>query len=171
MSPQRRPRGSDSLTPVNDAPSAFKQKASALFASSRVVVTVEERALLGDHQLALSSLALQLHGRQRHRDFLLVEMHLVTIDQPLVRDHVVVDGVERGHHSSFPTTLQPLLAADTHVHMPFEQLPSAGRSSEPFLLGPLVGQRLPHPRNRCVIGAREMKRGVRHRAGASPVPP
>jgi hypothetical protein len=53
--------------------------------------------------------------------FLFVQVHLVAVDQPLVRDHVVIGGVEGGNHPTCPTTLHLLASADAHVHVPLEQ--------------------------------------------------
>ena len=65
------------------------------------------------HQGGFPTLGLQLRGRQRHRDLLVVQVHLVAADQPLVRDHVVMS--KGGNHPTRATTLQPLASADAYV--------------------------------------------------------
>ena len=47
-------------------PKRIEEMTGALLARARVVVAVEKRALLGDHQGGRLTFDLQLHSRQRH---------------------------------------------------------------------------------------------------------
>src|SRR5208337_2408715 len=80
-----------------------EQEAGATLAQAGVVVPVEEGALFGHLQRrAVLAGRHDLHRRQRDGNLLLVEPHLVGIDDSLVGDDVVIDGVEGGDDAAFP---------------------------------------------------------------------
>src|SRR5262249_27831268 len=144
----------------------IEEMTGAALTGSGVVIAVEERTLLKDLERGLSAVGLQLHGRERHRNLLVVEVHHVRVDQAFVGNHVVIEGVESGNHAAFPTSLHALAATDAHVHVPLKQFPASRRAAKPLLLGFIIGQRLPHPRDRRVVGALEMEGRMYHRANA-----
>jgi hypothetical protein len=106
----------------------------ALLAGARIVIAVEKGALFGDHQGCFAGLRLQLQGRQRYRDLLLVKVHFVAVNQPLVRDDVVIGGVEGRNHATFPTTLQPFASAGAHINPALEQFQRPGGPLNHFCL-------------------------------------
>src|SRR5260370_8729934 len=85
----------------------IEEMAGAVLARPRVVIAIEECALLGDFQGGLSAIGLQLHGRERHGDLLVVKVHHVRVDEPFVWNHALISAVEAGTDAASPTALHP----------------------------------------------------------------
>ena len=80
---------------------------------------------------------LDLQGGEGDGDLTLVEMHLISVDDSLARNDVMVDRVERRRHAAFEAALDPLAAADPEVHRPLDEPPTGG-SEKPAALGGFV---------------------------------
>src|SRR6185312_9555922 len=90
-----RPRQTQRLTMTDRLPGQrlaqpLQQDARAVLAAAAVVVIVEEHALLGHGQARACALQLQRDRGQRDRDVPVVEVHVVAIDDALVRYDVVI---------------------------------------------------------------------------------
>src|SRR5207244_12966511 len=70
-----------------------QQASGAVLAKVAAVEAVEERALLGERQRRSVAIGRELDGSHRHRRALVVQVHLVRVDDALVRDDVLVDGL------------------------------------------------------------------------------
>ncbi len=77
----------------------------------------------------------------------------------------MIAGLEGRDHAALKTPSHPFAAADAHIHVPLEQLPFAGWADEPFLLGHLIGQRLPHARDRSGVARVQMEGAMHHWSG------
>src|SRR5579872_1411468 len=149
-------------SPLQRRTEGIEQETCAVLARTDVVITVKESALLSDLQRRLRPARLQLHRRQRYRDLFLIQVHHIAVDQALVRNHVVVEGVKGGHDATFPTALRPLGTAYTDVHMPFQQLPPFRWPAEPLRLRRLIRECLPYSRDWCVVGALQVEHRMHH---------
>src|ERR1700729_2914624 len=95
-----------------------------MFSLAGIVVAVEEPALLANLELRLSrACGLDLERRERNGNLPLIEMHLVSIDDPLARNDVVIDRVEGRRHTALETPLCPLPAADAKIHEALDRPP------------------------------------------------
>ena len=104
-----------------------------------VVEPVEIGALFGDRKPRSSADRLKLDGRKRDRELALVMMHLIRVDEPLIRDYVEIDRLEIGGDAARPAPFEALAPAGTHVHLALHYL-IALAAAEPAGFGSLVCQ-------------------------------
>ncbi len=132
-----------------------------------VVVAVEERPLLANLELRPSrACGFDLERREGNGNLPLVEMHLVGVDDPLARNDVVIDRVERRRHAAFELPLGALAATDPKIHEALDRAPPL-RSVEPAALGRLVRERFVNLLRRRVVNALQMEGAMHNRAGAA----
>src|SRR5262245_37847786 len=120
--------GSCALSSAQHRLQPIEMAARALLAAASAGIgeAVEKRRLLGeDHERAAGS-GEELDGRQRQRDALLVEIHVIGVDDALLRHDVEIVAVELGHHAARETAAQPLLAADAKIEAALDLLPTFG---------------------------------------------
>src|SRR3546814_20626747 len=111
---------------------------AALLAALGAVEIVEEDALLGEGQPRLRAFGFQLNGGQRHRDARGIEIHLVGIDDALVRNDVVVVRVEDVLLAHGRAAAVVFSAADPALEFACRTHTAHGHP-EPFTSGTLTG--------------------------------
>src|SRR6185312_5657336 len=126
-----------------------QQAPRAVLAELTAVEAVEERALLGEGEPGAVAFRGELHRGHRHRGAGVVDVHLVRVDDPLVRDDVLVDGLVAVAHV-LDLALADLAAADAEVEL--QALVAAG---PPALLLAGIGPRRVDALGRGVVAAVE----------------
>src|SRR5258708_2004646 len=78
-----------------------EQPTSAVLARAGVVVAIEKRALLGEFELRTLAVSAKLDCRQRHRDALVVKVHVIAVDDALVRHDILIERAEGMNSPAF----------------------------------------------------------------------
>jgi hypothetical protein len=147
MEVQRERHGHAAIFSPSDGGELAQQPAGTLLARAGIVMAVEEHALLGELQPRALAFRHQLDRRQRHRDARVVEMHVVGIDDALVRHDVLIDAREGVHRTALRAAARGLTPADAEVEFARPLLPF-GRPLEPLRLGGGIGEGLEDARRR-----------------------
>src|SRR5439155_6416794 len=124
-----------------------------------VVVTVEERALLGIDQARARAVGFELGGGHRDRDLRVVEVHIVGSDNALVGHDVLDERLEGiGWAAAGCAAAADLFTADAEVELVLGG-PFVG-AAEPAFLGCGVGERAEDAGGGGVVGAVDDESGV-----------